>query len=150
MNESSSRLIYIWGVVFLVWKNRDQAPLSSIAARLREQASQTPLRYVANLLRKNHRSPTGWFFNTKIRLFFGGMLRTSSPTRNFIIFRRGELCSPVFTNDNRLFSGAPRDSPTGWFFNTKIRLFLAGCRERHPLQGILLFSVGANCVRPPL
>ena len=27
-----------------------------------------------------------------------------SPTRNFYLFRRGELCSPVFTNDTPLFS----------------------------------------------
>ena len=35
--------------------------------------------------------------------------------QNFIIHRRGGVPPPVFTYDNRSFSGAPRRSPTGCF-----------------------------------
>ena len=42
-----------------------------------------------------------------------GMSRAPSPTKNFKLFRRGELCSPAFMRDMRSFSG---------------------CRGRHPLQ----------------
>ena len=50
----------------------------------------------------------------------------------------------------RLFSGAPRRSPTGWFFVCENLFVFSGRPGGRPLQKILNFSVGANCVRPPL
>ena len=57
-----------------------------------------------------------------MRSFFGPS-GTLVLTLDFIVFRRGELRSPAFITDNRLFSGVPRGSPTGWVLHTEMRSF---------------------------
>ena len=59
---------------------------------------QTPLRYVANLLRKNRPSPTGWSFVRDMRLF-SRVAREVDPYKVILNLVVGAIhTSPVFSN----------------------------------------------------
>ena len=80
-----------------------------------------------------------------------GMSRAPSPTTNFKIFRRGDSRIARFCSRYAFvfFEMSRAPSPTGWFFVCENLFVFSGRPGGRPLQKILNFSVGANCVRPP-
>ena len=66
-----------------------------------------------------------------------------APTKILIVGAIHE--SPVFVRDMRLFSGAPRRSPTGCFFCVKLCSFSRDAEDASPTKNFKLFRRGEPC-----
>ena len=131
--------------IFSVGANCVRPPLFTICVRfLRDAEDVVPY--------ESHKIlAVGACTSAKICSFFCGMPRTSSPTKDFKLFRRGDSRIARFCARYAfVFGGTPRmSSPTRKFYLLRrgelcspafvhdMRSFFAGRRGRRPLQGHL-------------